>query len=85
MARADYIGCEVCNGKGLYDGYRDIRDLEDIAVAVLCPQCTKTHVLTASPKPPEKKCEICGGRHDNDALSDICTTCEARISEEGAP
>lgn len=51
MARADYISCEVCDGKGLYDGYRDIRDMEDIKVAVLCPQCAQTHILKALPKP----------------------------------
>ena len=33
----------------------------------------------------ETKCAICGGRHDNDALTDICTSCEARINEEGSP
>lgn len=37
MARADYIGCAVCDGKGLYDGYWEIRDRDDIQVAVLCP------------------------------------------------
>lgn len=31
------------------------------------------------------KCEICGGPHDNDVLTDICTYCEARINEEGSP
>lgn len=30
-------------------------------------------------------CGICGGRHDNDVLTDICTSCEARINEEGSP
>lgn len=33
----------------------------------------------------ETKCEICGGPHDNDVLTDICTSCEARINEEGSP
>lgn len=47
MARADYIGCEVCDGKGLYDGYWEIRDREDISVAVLCSQCALTHELKA--------------------------------------
>lgn len=50
MARADYIGCEVCDGKGLYDGYWDIRDREEISVAVLCPRCKITHELKAVPK-----------------------------------
>ena len=50
MARVDYIGCEVCNGKGLYDGHWDIRDMEEISVAVLCPQCALTHELKATPK-----------------------------------
>lgn len=31
------------------------------------------------------KCAICGGKHDNDALTDICKGCEARINEEGSP
>lgn len=35
-------------------------------------------------RPPEP-CAICGGVHDNDALTDICTTCETRINEEGSP
>lgn len=50
MARADYIGCEVCAGKGLYDGDWSIRDREDIQVAVLCCQCAETHVLKPSLK-----------------------------------
>jgi len=33
----------------------------------------------------ETKCEICSGPHDNDVLTDICTSCEARINEEGSP
>lgn len=37
------------------------------------------------PAPSKAKCEICGGRHDNDVLTDICTSCEARINEEGSP
>jgi hypothetical protein len=40
------------------------------------------NVLAAA---PETACEICGGRHDNDVLTDICTSCEARINEEGSP
>jgi len=53
MARADYIGCEVCDGKGLYDGYWDIRDREEISVAVLCPRCKLTHDLKAVEKTSE--------------------------------
>ena len=34
---------------------------------------------------PEALCEICKERHDNDALTDICKACEARINEEGSP
>lgn len=39
-------------------------------------------------QPTEKagmKCAICGGIHDNDALTDICTDCEARINTDGSP
>ena len=41
----------------------------------------------AMPRPYacDTKCEICGGPHDNDILTDICTSCEARINEEGSP
>lgn len=53
MARADYIGCEVCDGKGLYDGDWSIRDREDIQVSVLCHACTDTHVLKAGIKPAQ--------------------------------
>jgi hypothetical protein len=36
-------------------------------------------------KPPHSKCGICEGIHDNDALTDICTSCETRINDEGSP
>lgn len=63
MAKADYIGCAVCDGKALYDGCWEIRDRDDIQVAVLCPQCTETHVLkpelkSDQPPPPSQ-----GGGH----------------------
>lgn len=32
-----------------------------------------------------EKCAICGEKHDNDLLTDICQSCEARINEEGSP
>ena len=32
-----------------------------------------------------EKCGICGEKHDNDLLTDICQSCEARINEEGSP
>jgi hypothetical protein len=31
------------------------------------------------------RCGICNGPHDNDVLTDICTSCEARLNEEGSP
>ena len=34
---------------------------------------------------PHSKCAICEAPHDNDVLTDICTSCEARINEEGSP
>lgn len=74
MARADYISCEVCDGKGLYDGYRDIRDMEDIKVAVLCPQCAQTHILKALPKPelvsPAPETKTVGWEHISSAPRD---------------
>lgn len=36
-------------------------------------------------KAGEKLCAICSGKHDNDALTDICTDCEQRINDEGSP
>lgn len=33
----------------------------------------------------EEKCAICGGKRDNDMLTDICKACETRIEEEGSP
>jgi hypothetical protein len=35
--------------------------------------------------PPEEKCAICKGKHNNDLLTDICKACEANINENGSP
>ena len=50
----------------------------------------RIEALVTSPSPvsnvlPHSKCGICEGTHDNDALTDICTSCEARINEDGSP
>jgi hypothetical protein len=42
-------------------------------------------LATTESKQPHSKCAICEGTHDNDVLTDICTSCEARINEEGSP
>lgn len=41
--------------------------------------------LASEGQAAHSKCAICGDRHDNDVLTDICTSCEARINEEGSP
>lgn len=39
-----------------------------------------------APQPEtQSKCAICGGKHDNDVLTDICTDCETRINIDGSP
>lgn len=42
-------------------------------------------LVEKNPKRPKEKCGICGGEHDNDALTDICKACELRLEEEGSP
>ena len=42
-------------------------------------------LATTEGKSPRIKCAICEAPHDNDVLTDICTSCETRINEEGSP
>ena len=44
MASADYLKCEICGGKAVYDGNWNIRD-QDNEVAALCIDCSETHTL----------------------------------------
>jgi len=44
MAKADYICCDVCNGKVIYDGNHNVRsnwNNEEDWPIVICPTCAK--------------------------------------------
>lgn len=48
MARADYFGCAVCDGKAFYDGTDAVADWAEESggkVVALCCECAKTHAL----------------------------------------
>ena len=55
MAMSDYILCEKCGNKALYDGEWRIRDREDIEVSVLCGVCAKRWALDVRERKPLPK------------------------------
>ena len=60
MALIDYALCNVCGGKAFYDAnisdprycatYDPTEDFEPIGIAVLCPECNKTHKAIIVPR-----------------------------------
>lgn len=53
MAMSDYVQCEVCGHKAIYDGDYRLRDLwknEGVEFGVICRNCAKTHELIVRQK-----------------------------------
>lgn len=55
MAISDYKLCDICENKAFYDAnisdsryiatwdYEEAQETEPVGIAVLCPECNKTH------------------------------------------
>ena len=60
MAMSDYKLCDVCGGKAFYDAnilddryvatWDPSETADPIGIAVLCPECNKTHVALVAPR-----------------------------------
>jgi hypothetical protein len=56
MARCDYHGCAVCDGKAFYNANMSLDDdggYWGAEVLALCSECAKTHkLIVLAPHPP---------------------------------
>lgn len=53
MAKSDYICCDKCDGKVVYDGDWEIRDGAErgaCEIGALCQSCSETHRLAVVEK-----------------------------------
>lgn len=87
MALADYALCHVCQSKAFYDAnitdprycatWDDSEDCDPVGIAVLCPECNKSHVAIIVPRHSQDMgiCGFCRGSGES-GPDQICPVCE---------
>lgn len=83
MARGDYYGCAVCDGKAFYDANIDWEYQAVGGVLALCTDCIKTHGLEVSRRPKRVEfpiklyCWRCKADIDSDQMAlPKCPVCK---------